>query len=146
MSTVQGLTSIGVDIKVSGSSLNYVTDFSDIGGTPSELDSTCFKDSIKKSVPGVQDAKAFEVTYLFDNSDANSDFRTLKAIQDAGAAVAVVVEFGDKPSGSAHGTRFATTGYVSTYVVGAKVDELISAKMVVNLQSEWTKTDPGSGT
>lgn len=146
MSIQQGLTSIGVDIKVNSVAMNYVTDFSDIGGTPSELDSTCFKDSIKKSVPGVQDAKAFEVTYLFDNSDTNSDYRKLKALQDAGTAVAVVVEFGDKPNATGSGTKFTTSGYVSTYVVGAKVDELISAKLVVNLQSEWTKTDPVSGT
>ena len=42
-------------------------------------------------------------SYLFDNSDTNSDYRKLKALQDAGAAVPVVVEFGDKPSSSASG-------------------------------------------
>ena len=145
MSTQQGLATIGISIKVNSVPLNYVTDFSDIGGTPSVLESTCFKDNIKKSVPGVQDAKAFEVTYLFDNTDATSDFRKLKTLQDAGAAVPVVVEFGDKPNASGSGTKFSTTGYVSTYIVGAKVDELISAKLVVNLQSEWAKTDPVSG-
>lgn len=144
MSTQQGLSTIGVDIKVNSVALNYVQDFGDIGGTPSELDATCFKDSVKKSVPGVQDTKAFEVTYLFDNSDANSDYRKLKALQDAGSAVPVVVEFGDKPSSSASGTKFSATGYVSTYIVGAKVDELITAKLVVNLQSEWTVTNPTS--
>ena len=40
------------------------------------------------------------------------------------------------------GTVFASTGYVSTYVVGAKVDELITAMLVVMLQSDWTVTNP----
>lgn len=131
----QGLATIGIEIKINSVALNYATEFGDIGGTPAELDATCFKDAIKKSVPGVQDAKAFEVTYLFDNSAADSDYRKVKAIQGAGNIVPVSVEFPD-------GTTFASTGYVSTYIVGAKVDELISAKLVVNLQSEWTVTNP----
>lgn len=109
----------------------------DIGGTPSELDATCLKDTIKKSVPGVQDTKAFEVTYLFDNSSTDSDYRKLKTLQTAGNAVPVAVEFPDS-------TKFATTGYVTTYTSGVKVDELITAKLVVNLQSDWTVTNPGT--
>lgn len=109
----------------------------DIGGTPSELDATCLKDTIKKSVPGVQDTKAFEVTYLFDNSSADSDYRKLKTLQIAGNAVPVAVEFPDS-------TKFATTGYITTYTSGVKVDELITAKLVVNLQSDWTVTNPGT--
>ena len=40
------------------------------------------------------------------------------------------------------GTKFAAAGYVSVMVSGAKVDELVSAKLTVNLQSDWTVTDP----
>ena len=133
--TKQGLSSIGIKVTVGETEMNYVQEIGDIGGTPSELDATCLKDSIKKSVPGVQDTKAFEVTYLFDNSATASDFRKLKALQTAGAATAVAVEFPD-------GTKFATTGYVTTYTSGVKVDELITAKLVVNLQSDWTVTNP----
>ena len=136
MST-QGLSTIGIDVKVNNVSMNYVTEIGDIGGTPATLDATCMKDSIKKSVPGVQDVKAFEVTYLFDNSAADSDYRVLKALQAAGNAVSLKVTFPD-------GTAFATTGYVSTYVSGSKVDELVSAKLSVSLQSDWTVTDPGA--
>lgn len=42
------------------------------------------------------------------------------------------------------GTAFATTGYVSTYVSGAKVDEQVTAKLSVSLQSDWTVTNPAS--
>lgn len=133
----QGLTSIGLDVKVGTTALNYVTDIGDIGGTPSDLDATCMKDKMKKSVPGVQDTKAFEVTFLFDNSAADSDYRVLKKLQDAGKAVPVEVTFPD-------GTKFATTGYVSVMVSSVKVDELVSAKLSVSLQSDWDVTDPGA--
>ncbi len=131
----QGLSTMGIDVKVGESALNYVTDIGDIGGTPSELDATCMKDSMKKSVPGVQDTKAFEVTFLFDNSAADSDYRVLKKLQDAGKPVNIEVAFPE-------GTKFTSTGYVSVMVSGAKVDELVSAKLTVNLQSDWKVTDP----
>ncbi|MCD7918153.1 MAG: hypothetical protein LUF84_06860, partial [Clostridiales bacterium] len=66
----QGFASIGIDVSVNSVSLNYVQDIGDIGGTPSELDATCLKDIMKKQVPGVQDVKTWECTYLFDNSAA----------------------------------------------------------------------------
>ena len=131
----QGFSTIGLDVKVGDTSLNYVTDIGDIGAAPSELDATCMKDTMKKTVPGVQDTKAFEVTFLFDNSAADSDYRVLKKLQDAGEIAAVEVSFPD-------GTVFATTGYVSVMVSGAKVDELVSAKLTVSLQSDWKVTDP----
>lgn len=133
----QGMASIGVSVKIGTATIANVQDFSDIGGAPSELDATCLKDSVKKTVPGVQDAKAWEITYLFGNGDATSDFRVIKGLQAAGNAVAVEVAMPD-------GTKFASTGYVSTYLTGAKVDELLVAKAVMNLQSDWTVTNPAA--
>lgn len=131
----QGIASIGIGVKVSNVEMNYVQEIGDIGGTPSDLDATCLKDRIKKNVPGVQDVSSFEVTYLFDNSSTDSDYRKLKALQDQGEIAAVEVSFPE-------GTTFTTSGYISTYVVGAKVDELITAKLTVSLQSDWTVTNP----
>ena len=133
----QGLATIGIDVKVNDTSLNYVTEIGDIGGTPATLDATCMKDTMKKSVPGVEDVKSFQITYLFDNSAADSDFRVLKALQTAGNIVTVSITFPD-------GTVFSSSGYVSTYVSGSKVDELISAKLDVALQSAWTVTNPAA--
>lgn len=131
----QGMASIGIKLKVNEVEMNYVQEIGQLGGTPSELDATCLKDGIKKNVPGVQDVSAFEVTYLYDNTSADSDFRRLRALQTAGNPVSVEVELPD-------GTKYATTGYVSTYVDGAKVDELITAKLTVSIQSDWTITNP----
>ncbi|MDE5781485.1 MAG: phage tail protein [Lachnospiraceae bacterium] len=131
----QGLASIGIEVTVGTHEMNYVTDVGDIGGAPSELDATCVKDKMKKTVPGVKDVKSWECTYLFDNSDAESDFRKVKALEDGGKIVPLKVTFPD-------GTVFATTGYVSTMVSGTKVDELINAKLTVSLQSDWDVTNP----
>lgn len=133
----QGMASIGVDIKVNSVAMNYVQDFSDMGGTPSDLDATCLKDRMKHFVPGVQETKAWEVTYLFDNASTSSDFRKLKALQTAGNVVPVEVSYPD-------GTKFASTGYVSTYPTGAKVDDLLLAKAIISLQSDWSVTNPSA--
>ncbi len=135
--TRQGFASIGVAVKIGNTTITNVQDIGDLGGAPSELDATCLKDSMKKTVPGVQDAKAWEVTYLYDNSSATSDYRVLKALQTAGDPVSVEVSMPD-------GTKFSSTALVTTYVVGFKVDELITAKAVLNLQSDWTVTNPAA--
>lgn len=135
--TKQGLASIGLEVKINSVAMNYVQEVGDLGGKPSDLDATCMKDRMKKNVPGVKDAAAFEVTYLFDNTAATSDFRKLKALETAGNVVPVEVDLPD-------GTKYAATGYITTYVNGAKVDELITAKLTVSLQSEWTVTNPSA--
>lgn len=131
----QGLASIGIDVTINAIPMNFVTNIGDIGGAPSTLDATCMKDTMTKSVNGVQEGGTFEVTYLFDNADPTSDYRVLKAAQEKGDVVPVIVTFRD-------GSKFATTGYVSTYIGGVGVNELVSATATVSLQSEWVVTNP----
>ena len=132
---VQGLVSIGIDVKINNTALNFVTDIGDIGGAKSELDNTCLKDTVKKTKFGLKDIKAWECTYLYDNTASTSDYRVLKALEDAGNAVAVEITFPD-------GTKFASTGFVNNTITGAKVDSLIEAKASIALQSDWTVTNP----
>ena len=131
----QGLVSIGIDVKVKEASLNYVTEIGDLGSKPSTLDATCFKDKSKKNVQGVKDAQEFEITYLYDNSDAKSDYRVLKALEKTGEEAPIEVELPD-------GTKFSSKGTVATYVTGAKVDSLIEAKAIVYLSEDWNVADP----
>ena len=125
----QGLSTIGLSIVVKTAELNYATEIGDIGSAPSELDATCFKDTIRKKTPGVRESKGFEVTYLFDNIDSESDFRKLRHIQTTKETVPVAVVFPD-------GTAFLAFGQLFTYVTGAKVDELLQAKLIVYYQSD----------
>ena len=42
----QGLSTIGIDVKVNNTSMNYVTEIGDIGGTPATLISLDWKSDI----------------------------------------------------------------------------------------------------
>lgn len=137
MSVRQGIPTIGTIVKVGTNTLHHVTRIGTIGGAPNMLDATCMADTMKHSVLGVRDAGSFEIDYLYDNSDATSDYRVLKALETAGDAVAVEITVAD-------GTKFASTGYVSNSVEGAAVDELWKAKLTVALQADWTVTNPAA--
>lgn len=128
---------IGTTVKVGTDTLAQITSIGNLGGSPEMLDATTMADSVKKSVPGVQDNGSFEVEYLYDNSASTSDFRKMKALQTAGAAVAVEVTLPDT-------TKFASTAYVSTYPTGAGLNELYKAKLVCALQGAWSITNPSS--
>lgn len=135
--TKQGLASIGISVKLGTSELNYVTKIGDIGGAPSSLEATCFKNKSKVSVPGVQENDSWEVEYLYDNTSASSDYRVIKALETAGNITEVEVKFPD-------GAVFKNKGYVNTSITGASVNELIKAKATVSLQADWTVTNPTS--
>lgn len=137
MAAKQGYASIGIDVKVGTTALNFVTNIGDIGGTPNMLDSTCMKDKMKHNVAGVQSADAFEITYLYDNSDTTSDYRVLRALESAGNSVAVEVTFPD-------GTKFTSSGTVSNRITGVGVDSLISAVCSIALDADWTVANPSA--
>ena len=134
MAVVQGLASIGIDVKINSVSMNFVTKIGDIGGTPSTLDTTCMLDTMKHSKNGVQDAGAWEVDYLFDTSDAASDYRVLRALKGQ-QNVPVEVKFPDN-------TVFKSAGEVSTDITGPGTDQSIAAKLSVALSKDWEVTDP----
>ena len=134
MAVVQGLASIGIDVKINSVSMNFVNKIGDIGGTPSVLDVTCLKDTMKHSKNGVQDAGAWEVDYLFDNSDPKSDYRVLRALKGQ-QNVEVEVSFPD-------GTVFKSAGEVSTYNTSTGTDQIVAAKLSVALSKDWDVTDP----
>lgn len=131
----QGLSSVGVDVQIDGESLYYVKDISDIGGKPDALDATCMRDNFAKSVPGLKNANELTINFHYEASEANSDYRKLKAIETAKKIVPVVINMPD-------GASYASTGYVSVYINGAKVNELIGATATINLQSDWVDTYP----
>lgn len=132
------IASIGTTIKVGDDfTMTQHTNFGDLGGTPSTLDATTLLDRMKKSVPGVQDAGELEIEYFFSNKAATSDYRKLKAMELEGTVKPVEITLQD-------GTVFKSTAYVTTYVLGAQVDELIKARAVFMLQSAWEVTNPSA--
>lgn len=131
----QGLASIGVTVTLGGKEINYVKDIGEIGGKSASLDATCMTDTMTHSIPGIKEANEFTINYFYDASTAVSDYRVIKEIEKSKSIVPLVVGFPD-------GATYATTGYVTTYINGTKVNELIGATCTVNLQSDWTETYP----
>lgn len=138
MAEQKGLASIGIKIKIDNVAFKNATGMGEIGGDPDELDTTTFNDEVSTSIPGVQKQNAWTVDYLYQNDDEESDYRKLKALEAKKEAVAIEVEFPDK-------TIFANSGYITTKVNAAKINELISATATVSLQKKWSVTNP-SGT
>lgn len=136
MALTQGIASIGIEVKIGNHSMNYVTNIGDIGGEPEQLDATCFNDRMRHNKPGVQDAGSFSVDFLYDNGDADSDFRVVKALDNVDNTV-VEVTFPD-------GTKFASKGTPSTHVTGVGVNALIAARCSISLSEDWNITNPST--
>ena len=126
---------MGIDVEVGEGALNYVTDIGDIGAAPSEAGRHLHEGQHEKDCAGVQDTKAFEVTFLFDNSAADSDYRVLKKVQDAGKPVNIEVAFPTAPNlplcrlRLRHGQRRQ----------GGRAGQRQADRQP---QSDWTVTDP----
>ena len=99
------------------------------------IDGTKLTDTVRVNYRGVQNADAWELTYLFNNNESGSDFRTLQALDAAGNAVPVEVSFPD-------GTKFSNTGVPTNWATGAQVNSMLQAKCSFALQGKWTVTNP----
>lgn len=133
------LSTIGIVVKVNNVAVKGATEFSDLGASPNLLDATKLTDTVKVNVPGVQELPAWVVTYLFNNNNNDSDFRTLQTLSAAGTAVAVEVDMPD-------GTKFTNTGIPTNYAVGGQVNQMQTAKCEFALQGAWTVTNPTGAT
>lgn len=133
----QGLVSIGITVKVNNRELYYVQNIGDLGGAPESIDVTCLRNKRTINIPGVQKSDAWECDYLYGTSE-DGDYRYLKSLEVEGKVVPVSVYIpgaGDEPDAT-----FTSKGYVNTYVTSAKVNEGVLAKLVVNLQEDWTES------
>ena len=76
-----------------------------------------------------------EYGILYNNKDADSDFRILKGYETSGEAQTVEITFPD-------GTAFSYDAYISVRTNAAKVNELLSATVTTNPQTEIKTTNP----
>lgn len=131
------LTSIGVTVKVNNVAVAGATEFDDLGSAPDMIDATKLTDAVRVNKRGVQDQGAWTVTYLFNNNLTTSDFRTLEALDAAGASVSIEVAFPD-------GTKFTNSGIPSNYATGASVNQMLQGRCAFALDGEWTVTNPST--
>ncbi len=134
----RGLTGTGTVVTVDKKTLKYVKKISGLGGSYEDVDLTCLVDRQKKSGNGLLDTGKPEILILFDNSSADSDYRILKAIEEAGEPVEIEIDF--PPS---DGTIWKSNTLISVSVDGdVEPGQAIMAKAALSLQDDWTITNP----
>lgn len=107
----------------------------DLGADPEMVDNTCLTDSIVKKEMGIGDPGDMEYKFKFDNSNASTAYRLMKAQQG------VLTWFEHKLK---DGTTFTFSAIPSVKVSGGGVNDPQEFTLALALQSDITVTDPSS--
>lgn len=109
-----------------------IKNYPDLGGTPETLDTTTLSDKMRTHIPGIQDASTME----FECNYTKEDFAKVDALASAGDELELAVWFGGTeesgvvtPTGSEG--KFTFKGFVTVYVTGGGVNEVVGMKVVV---------------
>ena len=97
-----------------------IKDFPDLGGAPEMLETTTLSDSAKSYIAGIKDQQALEFTANYDADD-----------MDAIALLTGTQDFQLWFGASGASGKFAFSGTISAYVVGAGVNEVVGMKIVI---------------
>ena len=115
--------------------LDYIRQVPALGGTAEQVDVTCLRDEAFKRIKGLKDFGELEFTLLYDNDDANANFRILSGLEAAGTEVFWCVEFPD-------GATFAFSGECAVETSEAEPNNPIEFTLRVFLNSDMTITNP----
>jgi len=138
---MSGIASIGAKLGHAAAAIGPFVDIPGLleipamGGKPSKIDVTTLADGVKKFIHGVKDLGDLQFKFLYDNSAADSNYRVLKGLEDAGTNEYFQVELPD-------GSTFTFQGYVSTELDSTQVDKAINFTASLALQSEITVGNP----
>lgn len=97
-----------------------IKDFPDLGGSPDILETTTLSDSAKTYIAGIKDQQAIEFTANYDEDD-----------MDDIAALTGTKKFQLWFGANGASGKFAFSGTISAYVVGAGVNEVVDMKIVI---------------
>lgn len=97
-----------------------IKDFPDLGGAPEMLETTTLSDAARTYIAGIKDQQALEFTANYDETD-----------MDAIALLTGTKKFQLWFGTSGASGKFAFSGTISTYVVGAGVNEVVDMKIIV---------------
>ncbi len=126
----QYYATIGVSLKINNTAVVGLKEFGDIGGEPSELDTTTLADSVKTSILGVQEQGKWTVGIYY--SDVYAD--TIWALQDETPKTNKTLEL-TLPTGE----KFTNSGMVAFKINGGSVDSVIEGSITVSLAGKWTR-------
>ena len=107
----------------------------ELGGTAENVEVTTLADGNKKYIKGIKDFGELAFKFLYDNSGAESNYRIVRGLEEAGNIVEWKVTFPDN-------TTFAFSGEVTTAIDSAAVNAALTFTATITLNSDITVTNP----
>ena len=107
----------------------------ELGGTAENVEVTTLADGNKKYIKGIKDFGELAFKFLYDNSGAESNYRIVRGLEEAGSIVEWKVTFPDN-------TTFAFSGEVTTAIDSAAVNAALTFTATITLNSDITVTNP----
>lgn len=107
----------------------------ELGGTAEKVDVTTLADGNMKYINGIKDFGDLAFKFLYDNSGAESNYRVVRGLEEAGEVVDWKVEFPD-------GTGFEFSGEVTTATDSQSVNSAITFTATITLNSDIVVTHP----
>ena len=135
-----GLLTRGITLsyKKDGSTYTEIANLQEcpeLGGTAENVEVTTLADGNKKYIKGIKDFGELAFKFLYDNSGAESNYRVVRGLEEAGNIVEWKVTFPDN-------TTFAFSGEVSTAIDSAAVNAALTFTATITLNSDITVTNP----
>ncbi len=115
--------------------LEGLLDIPDMGGEAEKVEVTTLADSHKKYIPGIVDFGDLSFKFLYDNSNANTSYRRLKALVAKKKAVDFEISYPDNSK-----QQFKAIPTVKRTGVG--VNGRLEFVLNLSLQSDVTEVDP----
>ena len=129
---------ITLSYKKTGDTYEVITNLQEcpeLGGTAEKVDVTTLADGNKKYINGIKDFGELAFKFLYDNSGADSNYRVVRGLEEAGNVVDWKVTFPDT-------TSFAFSGEVTTAIDSAAVNAALTFTATITLNSDITVTNP----
>lgn len=129
---------ITLSYKKDGSTYDVIANLQEcpeLGGTAENVEVTTLADGNKKYIKGIKDFGELAFKFLYDNSGAESNYRIVRGLEEAGNIVEWKVTFPDN-------TTFAFSGEVTTAIDSAAVNAALTFTATITLNSDITVTNP----
>ena len=129
---------ITLSYKKTGSTYTEIANLQEcpeLGGTAENVEVTTLADGNKKYIKGIKDFGELAFKFLYDNSGAESNYRLVRGLEEAGSIVDWKVTFPDN-------TSFAFSGEVTTAIDSAAVNAALTFTATITLNSDIAVTNP----
>lgn len=135
-----GILTKGITLSYKKEGSNYAVianlqECPELGGTAENVEVTTLADGNKKYIKGIKDFGELAFKFLYDNSGAESNYRIVRGLEEAGNIVEWKVTFPDN-------TTFAFSGEVTTAIDSAAVNAALTFTATITLNSDITVTNP----